>query len=193
MTPPAESCLMSWFAGGSVGYLTQLEEPMYNIHVGFTNSCWNLLGAKISLFGEVGYTQSDDSGSFTGTVFNPPINPTLTLVSWDSDVTVVPITFNVKFDWPITSNFNAYLGGGIGVAWMDASYSASSVFESVSVSDSKWIFTAQIFAGLDYDITPNFQIYGGARWVYFDNPDFVGQSVMKSNDCLLELGGRFKF
>ena len=44
IAPPANPCLMSWFAGASVGYLTELEEPMYNVHVGVTNSCWMIGG-----------------------------------------------------------------------------------------------------------------------------------------------------
>lgn len=193
MAPPAESCLLSWFAGGSVGYLTQLEEPMYNIHVGVTNNCWNLLGAKVSLYGEVGYAEHDDSGSFVGTFINPPLLPSQAIVSWDSDVTVVPVTFNVKFDYPLTGNLNAYFGGGLGAAWLDADYSENSVFGAFNASDSKWIFTAQVFAGLDYDVTANFQVYGGARWIYFDNANLFGQSANLDNDWLLELGGRFKF
>lgn len=193
MPPPAESCLLSWFAGGSVGYLSELEEPMYNIHVGVTNSCWNLLGAKVSLYAEVGYTETDDSGSFVDTFINPPLIATDALVSWDGDVSVVPITLNVKFDWPLTGNLNAYFGGGLGAAYLDVDYSESSVFGSFNASDSNWVFTAQIFAGLDYDITSNFQVYGGARWLYFDNADVFGQSATLEDDWLFELGGRFKF
>ena len=34
IAPPPPPCLVTWFAGASVGYLTELEQPMYNLHVG---------------------------------------------------------------------------------------------------------------------------------------------------------------
>ena len=38
IAPCAPPSLVSWFSGASIGYLTGLEEPMYNLHVGVSNS-----------------------------------------------------------------------------------------------------------------------------------------------------------
>ena len=40
-------------------------------------------------------------------------------VKMDADITIVPITANIKYDYPITSNLNFYIGAGLGMAWVD--------------------------------------------------------------------------
>ena len=209
IAPAPNPCLTSWFAGASVGYLTELEEPMYNLHVGVTNSCWNVAGWNISLFAEVGYADTSES-------YNPGARPNNLIIAQDSytlgqmgdalqlassfsgletgyDLDIVPITFNVKFERPITGNLNAYLGAGIGIAWVGLDLNIG----PASYSDSDWVFAAQVFGGLSYTFTPNFEMYGGARWIYYANPSFgasIGSATLKvPDDCLLELGARYKF
>lgn len=217
IAPAPNPCLLSWFAGGSVGYLTELEEPMYNAHIGLTNSCWVLGGFNVSTFLEVGYTQKDEDfdsrGRETGTNGNgypnwgngdsfslDDVSDALQYVSdytgYDTsyDLQIVPITMNLKFERAITGNLNAYIGGGLGVAWVDLDLD---VGPFGNYSDSDWVFTAQIFAGLSYNFTPNFEMYGGGRWIYLQDPDFsdggASATLDLDNDWLLEIGARFKF
>ena len=60
-------------------------------------------------------------------------------------------------------------------------------------SDHDWVFCAQIFAGLNYSVTPNIDIYGGARWIYLADPTLFGVEFPIDDDWLLELGVRAKF
>jgi opacity protein-like surface antigen len=209
IAPPPNPCLMSWFVGGSVGYLTELEEPMYTLHAGLSNSCWTLAGWNMSLFLEVGYTQKDEDyhGRYDGDLVPKDLSfdidelgqalhaaADITGFNTGYDLDIVPITANIKFERAITGNLNVYLGGGLGVAWVGLDLYGG---PGVEWSDSDWVFYGQIFGGLSYNVTPNFEVYGGARWIYMSDADvnFLGTtaSLELGSDCLLELGMRFKF
>lgn len=205
-------CLLSWFAGGSVGYLSELEEPMYNLHFGVTNSCWEFGGWKIGLFAEIGYAQTDEDYSpreregngnldnidrdfdldEVGDVLQDLADLTGRHTSYDLDI--LPITLNVKVDRQLTGNLYAYFGGGLGMSEVSLDLDLGPFGKA---SDSDWVFAAQIFTGLGYSFTPNFELYGGVRWIYLDDADLSdkGESVTLDldNQWLFELGARFKF
>jgi opacity protein-like surface antigen len=206
---------MSWFAGASVGYLTELEEPMYNVHVGVTNSCWMLGGWNVGTFIEVGYTQKDESyntdngGEMTrpdqGANFDFDVDEMgdfLSLVSDEFDqrtsydLDIIPITLNVKFERALSGNLNAYLGAGVGMALVNLDMNVGED-PGDSLSDSDWVLTTQIFGGLSYNVTPAFTVYGGARWTYMDDANVsdggYSGTLELGSDCLLELGARYKF
>ena len=195
--PPPSNCLTTWFAGASVGYLDQFEAPMYNVHVGVTNSCWNVAGFNTSLYAEVGYAEKEWTEKWTGG------SVAVSRYSRDTEHAVLPITANVKFERQIAGGLNGYFGGGLGAAWTRAGMTENGPNGSVSGSDSDWVFTAQIFAGLSYTVTPSCEIYGGARWIYYADPTWAGTKVDLGNlpgfsgnigsDWLFELGARFKF
>jgi len=213
IAPPPPPCLVTWFAGASVGYLTELEEPMYNLHIGASNSCWTMGGWNVSLFGEVGYTQKSDdyagNRQFTSNIIAPPQGRSSYTVSQMGDalaaaanyygtntgydLQVMPLTLNVKFERQLTGNLNAYFGAGLGAAWVDLDLTVG----GLNLSDSTWVFTSQVFAGLNYSVSPNFDIYGGARWLYFSDASLsdggYSSKLKLGNDCLLELGLRYKF
>ena len=161
---------------------------MYNAHFGVTNSCWKVGPGTISLFAEVGYADKDWSWSETLAFNDEEVRFKETL-----DLTVVPITANIKFDFPIANNLNFYIGAGVGVAWVDLEVTREIGDFDDSFSDSDWVFTAQIFAGLSYSVTTNVDIYGGARWIYYADPTLFGDDMPVDDDWLFELGVRFKF
>jgi hypothetical protein len=217
---PAEApapCLFTWFTGASVGYLTELDEPMYNFHLG-TDTCWKLGGWDVALFAEIGYAEKDDSwsnvpgnnngiGEITAQIAAPPppvpdsfdlgeLEDALAAAAaagfgnTDYDLDVMPITLNAKLERPLTGNLNAYFGGGLGMALVDLSADGGVLG---SVSDNDWVFTAQLFAGLIYNINETFEVYGGARWIYFDDADIDQITFELDDDFLFELGGRINF
>lgn len=223
--PPApDPCLFTWFTGASVGYLTEFEEPMYNLHVG-TDTCWNLGGWDVALFAEIGYTEKDDSWDSSRqpkeledlqelTVLDQEEDYLTGDVSGDLDdledaledlakyspfgstgydLDIIPITMNVKLERPLTGNLNGYFGAGLGIALVDLSVDIG----SNNFSDDDWVFTGQVFAGLNYNFNPNFEVYGGARWIYYDDAELedngLGGDLELDDDFLLELGARFNF
>jgi len=184
--PPPDTCATTWFAGASVGYLDQFEAPMYNAHVGLTNTCWNPGGFNIALFAEVGYAEKEWTKNYSRGITE------VSRYSLDTEHSVVPITLNVKFEHKIVGGLTGYFGGGLGAAWTRAGMTLNGPNGSSTDSDTDWVFTAQVFAGLGYNVSSMFELYGGARWIYFADPSFAA-IVPLSNDWLFELGGRFKF
>ncbi len=212
----ADPCAFTWFAGGSVGYLTELEEPMYNLHLG-TDTCWSLGGWNVALFAEIGYAEKSEDWNGNRTVparvadyidedymdedideldgSLDDLESALSYIAgstpWDTsyDLDVMPITLNVKLERPLTGNLNAYFGGGLGMArvGLDVDYGFD------DFSDDDWVFTAQIFAGVNYNFNPNFEVYGGARWIYFDDADMSEVTLELDDDFLFEIGARFNF
>ncbi len=95
---------------------------------------------------------------------------------------------------PLTGNLNAYFGGGLGVARVDLDIDAGTLGD---FSDDDWVFVGQVFAGLNYNVTQSFEVYGGAPWIYFDDASFsdngASANLELDDDFLFELGGRFNF
>lgn len=180
--PPAEPSLWSWFAGASGGYLFDYDEPFYSAHVG-VDTPWKVATADVALYLEVGYTEPDESYDF------------LRQERFDIENEIIPVTLNVKFEREIANNLNAYLGAGAGVAFVDTKVRV----DGDRASDDDTVFTGQVFAGLVYNVTPSFEIFSGARWIYFDDTDAFGDEgdffglQDLGDDWLVEAGVRFNF
>jgi opacity protein-like surface antigen len=117
-----------------------------------------------SLYAEVGYSEMDDS----------PV-----------DLEFIPLTLNYKLDYQFGGGFSFYAGAGLGAAFQDV--------EVFGASDDSVEFMAQAFAGIGYDISESFQIYGGARYIWIDDTELLGVSVDSGDDVALEIGARFRF
>jgi opacity protein-like surface antigen len=203
----SEPCVFTWFAGGSVGYLTELEEPMYNLHVG-TDTCWNLGGWNVAFFAEWSGSYREPNVTTLGDgmgdldIQNGSLDDLAGLLSDIADMTpydtsydsdIMPITLNVKLERRLTDNFNVYFGGGLGMALVDLSIEAG----PYDFSDDDWVFTGQLFAGVTYNFNPNFEVYGGARWIYYDDASLsdggLSGDLEVDDDFLFEIGARFNF
>ncbi len=177
VAPAPQSSLWSWFIGGSVGYLADAQEVMYNGHIG-VNTPWTVGGWNVALFGEVGY--SDIKDSYVNGFYV------------DTKTEIVPITFNVKFERPIMDKLSVYVGAGLGAAVVDVSASSSVLIGNYSHNST--VFTSQIFAGLDYKFCPSFDMYAGARWIYLNDVKIANTNYnFNNNDCLFEVGARITF
>ncbi|HEX7260243.1 MAG TPA: hypothetical protein VF258_00350 [Luteolibacter sp.] len=176
-SPPPTQNTWSWFVGGTAGYLVEFDEDMYTFQLG-ARSPWSLAGWSVSFYGEAGWTENHEDVELA-----PPL-----VGDADGDMDIVPLTFNVKFDRLLTGGLSAYIGGGVGASYLDAELEAP--FSGDESADD-WVFTGQIFAGLAYQVNDAFEIFGGARWIHFEDPDFAGISL--DDDVLLEGGLRFHF
>ncbi|WP_193213696.1 outer membrane beta-barrel protein [Luteolibacter marinus] len=192
--PPApEPALWNWFAGASAGYLVDYEEDMYHLHLGIDlpSRCeW-----QHSVFLECGWTSADDS------FVTPPVTVGDSQFSLylDSEVEIVPLTLNYKIERKFKEKLSAYVGAGIGVAFVDYEATAAALGgggPTANFSDSDTVFAAQVFAGLAYQVTESFDLYGGARWIYLDDSDIsvapVGVGILE-DDVLVEAGFRVNF
>lgn len=182
------SCGWEWFAGGSVGYLTDIEEAMYTLHLGSEYVCDNH-DCSHAIFLEVGYVDDDASTSIQDPNSTAPL-----LVDLDLDASIVPLTLNYKFEKGLTQNLNWYLGAGAGVAFVD--FDVDSTIGDESFDDTT--FYAQAFAGIVYNFSESFESFLGARYIYMDDPDLTGidefdNEISLDGDVLVELGLRYNF
>jgi opacity protein-like surface antigen len=202
MAPAPESGLWQWFIGGSVGYLTDLEEAMYGLQLGME---YQIPGSQAShaIYLEVGYTQDDASGQETANLPGA--------ISWQAsaDLDIIPITLNYMYQSALTDHLNWYAGVGAGVAILDSSvdWSWSQAVAPPnntgrgSDDDSDVVLYGHIFAGLSYDVSDSFEIFAGVRYIFMDNEDleiaFAGDSISYDagidGDVLIELGMRYRF
>jgi opacity protein-like surface antigen len=204
MAPAPESGLWQWFIGGSVGYLTDLEEAIYGLQAGME---YQTPGSPAShaIYLEVGYTQDEASYS---DVPIPGITGGITRNA-SLDLDIIPITLNYKYQAAFTDRLNAYVGLGAGLAILDSSvdWSWSQALAppnntgSGSDDDSEVVFFGNLFAGLSYDVSDSFEIFAGVRYIFMDNEDLevdiAGDCICYEagidGDVLIELGMRYRF
>lgn len=162
---PAYTQHRGWYLGGGVDYLIDAEEPFYNGHLGYD------FGNGSSLFVESGWLGDEEGPSF--------------LFPFTADVDVVPVTLNYKYEYMFNEAFGLYIGAGAGASNVDVS--------AGPFSDDDWVFTAQAFAGVVFNVTPNFEIYAGARYLWLDDVSLFGANIDDLDDVGVGAGIRFNF
>ena len=124
-----------------------------------------------------------ESGPVSHSLYIEGAYTELTALGVDSEI--IPVTLNYKMDYYFTDRASFYAGAGAGAAFVNN--------DVLGFSDDSVELTAQIFAGFGYDVTSNFQLYTGARYVWVDDSELRGGAVEIGSDIGLELGMRFKF
>lgn len=113
---------------------------------------------------EVGYSKDSDSGV---------------------KITLVPVTLNYRAEIPTTDNWGVYLGAGLGQGNVKVRY--------WSFNGSDWTLVGQAFGGVSFKLSDSAKLTLGARYVSFDNVDFLGSSIEVGDDVAFELGVSVKF
>lgn len=166
-----ESATWRWFAGGTIGYMNESDTPLYTIHVG-AETPWRTGQLTTSVYLEAGWANPDESDS-VGRV----------------EADVVPLTLNLKFDHAFSERFHGYFGGGIGAAFVNIE--SDGPFSGLDDEDT--VFVGQLFAGLGYDFSPTSEIFGGLRWISFDDANFGLGNAELGDEFVYEAGLRFRF
>lgn len=202
IAPPKYKTPIEWFAGASGGYLLDNESGMVHGHIGI-DLPWKFAGFNHALFAEVGWTECGDDFELVRKSIPPKdkkkklktgASMAYNVSEIDTDLEIIPITLNWKLERMIASRLSAYLGAGAGVAVVDIEASGA----GLNGSDDDVVFFGQVFAGLVYQVTDNFELYGGVRGIYMDEPDLSVRGVdldghALETDLLLEGGGRVNF
>jgi opacity protein-like surface antigen len=179
LAPTHTSC--GWFLGGGAEYLLDAEEGFYSGHLGYD------FGNGHSIFAEIGWTETEEDLVAPGGVG---------IVAGGVDVELMPVTLNYKYQYALTGSLGFYAGVGLGATYADMELGAAgaAVFGGpFAVSESDWIFTAQAFVGLVYNVSETFEIYGGVRYIWIDDSTIAGASVDDLDDFGVGIGVRFKF
>lgn len=173
--PPAPS-LYQWFAGATAGYLLENDEEMYTAHIG-VDLPNQLRGWDQAIYLEVGYIE-----------FERCMNDQQGVASTRLclDIEIIPVTLNYKLEKQVSQSLNAYCGLGAGMAFIDA--------EVPGVPDDDTVFYAQLFGGVLYNVNSSWELYAGARVIYFEDDDLESIGVdIENTDYLVEIGARHNF
>ena len=186
---PAPPSMWQWFAGTSVGYLDDMDDEFWGFHIGAEKfvDCYSH-----ALFLEVGWTGDDDKGS----IYAPPGTVFLYPRTYKVDVDIVPITLNYKFEAPLfgSERFHWYIGAGLGAMYGDIDLKVTdSMGYSSKSSNDDWIFYAQTAAGIVWNLSDRFEIFGGARYSWFDDINVGGETYNGSDQAMGEVGLRYNF
>ncbi len=195
--PPAPS-LYQWFAGATAGYLLENDEEMYTAHIGVDLP--NQLGGwDQAIYLEVGYTELDscinNSQSTVGDSLVNSVSNSISTSEWGGsgclDMEIIPVTLNYKLEKQVSQSLNAYCGLGAGIAFIDAEITGLG-------SDDDTVFYAQLFGGVLYNVNSSWELYAGARVIYFEDDGLVSdlESIgfdIENTDYLVEIGTRHNF
>lgn len=157
--------------------IDDFEFEMYSLHIG-RDLGTQVLGCDLAAYFEVGYITGDatlsryDSDSdFDGSV--------------GLDLDIIPITINLKAERMFFAGIKGYISAGVGYAFTQASY--------LGEDEKDGGFYAQASIGLGYDINEQWEIFGGARWLYLSDLDF-GYGDAELDDTIgYEIGLRYNF
>ncbi|MFP6881965.1 MAG: hypothetical protein VCA34_13510 [Roseibacillus sp.] len=195
---PEAATLWAWFAGASGGYLLDKESDMVHGHLGVDLPS-RVTDFDQALFLEVGWTECSDDREYLSEGYSdiPRIGgaggAVPTSMAFTTDLQIIPITLNWKLERPLASGLGFYMGAGAGIAIVDIDVSGA-----INGSDDDVVFFGQVFAGLLYNLTDDFEVYGGVRAIYMDEPDLrvdgmdLGANTLET-DVLIEGGGRVNF
>ncbi|MGB2401902.1 MAG: outer membrane protein [Akkermansiaceae bacterium] len=202
IAPIAPTCNWSWFAGGSVGYvsgdslygsegasllgLDDWDEPIYSLHLGLKRECSGD-NCTHAFFLEVGYTEQDESVSFSLGDEG--------MIDADFETEIIPITLNYKYECVLSDQLNWYAGAGAGIALVDLKAVSDNGQTTESFSDDDEVFYAHIFAGLVYNVNEALELFAGARYIFMDDTNLGGTSSDAPLDgaAQYEIGARYNF
>ncbi len=105
----------------------------------------------------------------TTTVTTPEVPPTT--IEASGRITTLSGLLNLYYDFPVSSNFEPYIGAGIGVSRASAKDVVATypgIDSSVRLDDSSTVFVYQLMAGVAYYFNPRSALTVGYR--YFDVP-----------------------
>lgn len=187
--PPPPSCLWTWFAGGSAGYVSDdWDEEMYTLHFGTERKCGGD-DCSHALYLEVGYTEKDASIVVPSRLQTHMYGPYPGTYKVHAEI--IPITLNYKYECALTGSLNWYLGVGGGIALVDVDFSGSHSYD-----DNVWY--AHVFTGVVYNFSETFEVFGGVRYIWMDDPELTGFPVFDKHVTLdgnffFEIGARINF
>lgn len=191
IAPPPEPTEWNWFAGASVGRMDDLHTELYALHVG-VDTPWQFLGCRSALYLEAGW--ASEEGEF--------IIDSNGAQTFGNLIQVAPLTLNAKLERDLWNGLHVYAGGGIGAAYVRDKLEAYGSIANATGDVDDIVFTAQLFAGVGYDLTEHVEVYGGVRWMHFDGPDFGNNAVRiigeitdtdLEDNVVYEVGMRYTF
>jgi opacity protein-like surface antigen len=113
--------------------------------------------------GEVGYRQ-DSMNRIAWTTGFPGFSSNL------DDLNQLTLMANMLYDIPLGDRFSVSLGAGVGFDRIDFNWPG---FGANGWSDDDWQFAWQGIVGLNYEISPEWNVFVDYRYLNADGPDFT--------------------
>lgn len=162
--------------------IDDFDFEMYTLHVGRDLGA-QVLGCDLAAYLEVGYLDGDATlGLYESSLTGPVLDGTTGV-----DIDIIPITLNLKAERILIGSIKGYISGGLGYAFTNTKFFGN--------DDNDGGFFAQASMGLAYDVNDNWEIYGGARYLWLDQLDlgdtFNGAEL--DNSVGYEVGLRYSF
>lgn len=108
------------------------------------------------------YHRSSGQSSVVSTYTDPAGNVGQRVVETASvETNLVPAMAILRVRFPVASEFQPYVGGGIGWEWLTVSGTDTNGFDFQDDYDG---FGGQVFAGLNVGVSPNMDLYGEGLW-----------------------------
>lgn len=191
--PAHESYLSGWFVAASFGRIYDIGASADNVFTGnqdlgdmnmdmYTLQAgrrfdYQQYGLSTALYLEVDYMTGDlDIDNLGGFAIPNPI---------EVDIDIIPVTLNAMVERNLYAGLGCYLSGGMGYGFTDT--------DALGQSESDGGFYAQVAAGLNYKFTEQFELFGGARWVYLDSLDLGNTTLELDDGFAWEAGLRYNF
>jgi len=114
------------------------------------------------------------------------------------ETNLVPLMAILRVRFPVTNEFQPYVGGGLGWEWLTVQGTDDSGFDFQNDYDG---MGAQLFGGLNLGVSPNMSLYGEGVWnkstvsAKFFDPTVNGQvkEEIDLDGLALQGGLRFRF
>lgn len=92
---------------------------------------------------------------------------------------------NYRFSATLSGPLSVYLGGGVGASRIELSGWGN--------SDSDTVLTLQSLAGFEYALTESFSARLGYRFMWWNDPELMGEDWGNVDDTAVELGFSLRF
>ncbi len=148
----------------------EIDLNLYTLHVGRSLN-QQVLGCDLAAYFEIGMLNGDSG---------PSVTPNI-------DVDVVPLTLNLLAEKELFAGIKGYATGGVGYAFTTVSDIAP------GTNSGAGGFYAQASLGLSYDVNEDWEIYGGARYLFLGDVDFGVPGSKLDDNVGYEVGLRYNF
>ena len=117
------------------------------------------------------------------------------------ELDVISVMGNVYLDLPVTDWLEFYVGGGVGLAWMETRVEQEfSFFNQFSNSEDQFlnadndiVWAYQAMAGVAVHVGPNVTLSGGVRYFTTQDPEFERTEYNGPDIPSVEVGVRVNF
>jgi opacity protein-like surface antigen len=165
--------------------IDDFEFDMYTLHIGRDLST-QFLGCDLAAYLEVGFISGDATLTYGLLLYDEQLDLDYLFTERTGiDIDIIPVTINLKAEREFFGGIKGYITAGIGYAFTKV--------EFLGEDESDGGLYAQAQIGLAYDITDQWEIYGGARWMYLSGLDLGFEYVELDDAVAYEIGLRYSF